>query len=356
MKDQIVKQLYDYAVGYKMTEFSELFSEYQNWQGEARPETNLLCAQLMLMTADSGFAAQLEQAKTLSGKPIYPCLYHTWQLEDANAFILFDKEPDSLMQFLKGIRQAVGLMQNWYGDAGAGMCDQITSEILYFTGRTDEAAELAVRQCQRAGEDRSAYLLAGYVLLRSYMALGESALAQEVLMDIISATHENDKENFSNRMYRNIRSWVNLTTGWSGDMPRYYYTPDNIVLPVLEDRTSEILKGIDKLGPTEEPFLEYARTNNRDVCTMRQLYMDIFYAVYHFRVKQRRETRQYFTRAYLAARPNDLIMPFVEYGNQIIPLLEHMSENENGYDQDWLNKVITCAEKYEKGLVCFRTM
>ncbi|MDL2236294.1 hypothetical protein LJC56_00455 [Christensenellaceae bacterium OttesenSCG-928-K19] len=352
MDNDKARLLHQYALEYRLSEFHTLFGEYTAGQ-EAQNllDAYLLQAQLKLFTADETIYDDLKQAEEIGGKARFPCLCLGWLPQDPNTFVVFNKDPGSLKRFLNVLPDSAALLRQWYGEPGYGMACQIRSEILYFTGNFEEAVLLAKEQYLRT-EDCVSMLIAGYILYRCYLAMDKSEDAKETLLRIIRLVKENPDHPTCKKVYKTIRSWSNLTTGWSGDTPRYHHTPDGYVLPVLEDRAAEILKGISRLGPTEEPFVEYAALNYKEIYTARLLYVDIFHAVYQFRAGKKAQAEKHFTKAYHVAEATGIVMPFVEYGEQIIPLIESLAGKK--YATGWMEQIIDLARRYEESLEHFR--
>lgn len=353
-KDMIIQQLYEYALEYKLTDFHQLYHEKVLQDGDNMAEAHLLCAQLKIMTADESFQDELSKAEGAKIQLKHPCLYLKWQPKDPNGLIIYRKKEGNLQCFLDALDKREKRLERWYGNAGLDMCRQIKSEILYFMGRVREAAEIAEDLFEGTKGNCAKYITAGYALIRCYLALDEIDMAQETMLGIIRAVNTSAESDTGRIAYRAIRRWVNITTGWGGDMPRYHHTPDNVVLPVLEDRISEIINGIDQLGPTEQPFADFSQLEYDDSKTVRDLYMDIFRCVHAFRMRELSYSDPKFEEAYSASRPNNLIMPFVEYGKQIVPLLNYIIESKNKYDREWIENIIVLAERYEESINSYR--
>lgn len=327
-------------------------------QGEDLGEVLLSRAQLKLMTTDISLGDDLQRARELLPQGSrFSSFLDTFQPWDPNGFILFRPEENDLNRFVAALPSMTEAMRNLGGIRAAQFCRQIESEIRYFTGNFAEAAALAeplFRQAVRQ-DDAVCGIMAAYVLLRCHLAEGHVSDAEEVMMQMIRWAKENTCENVR-RMYTTIRSWTNLTTGWQGDTPRYHVTPDGAVFPALEDRMAAVQKGISELGPTEEPFAEYARLSHPAICTMRELFMRIFNAMIHYKYGDKQVSTSMFYSAYVTAKGSGLVMPFVEYGRQILPLLNFALErdHEKYYDREWMEHLADMAEQYEEGLQRYR--
>ncbi|QQO09952.1 hypothetical protein [Breznakiella homolactica] len=344
--------LYQYASGYNFTAFAELFAELVSAvPAEELADAYMMRGQIKLFAADESFQKDLDTAGDIRGEPRFPCLNIQWQPGGPNRFVVFSKAPEALQRFSRTLPRGYEKLTSWYGEAGGGMVRQMQSEILYFSGNFSDAAVLSQEQYERNREQGTDALMSLYVLFRCYLATGAFEKAKLCMAEMagIAEAHPDCIDS-----YEVIRDWVNLTTGWSGDTPRFHYVPNGESLPVLEDRLAAIRNGISRLGPSEEPFAEFARTSYPESYTMRQYYMDIFQSMHWLKVADHTQTEFYFLRAYHVAAASGLIMPFVEYGKQIIPLLQHIRSSGTDCPEDWISMILSLAEQYEKCLNVYR--
>lgn len=339
---------------YALTE--RLMSEVE---GPALGEVYLYRAQLKLFILDPTFAGDLEYAeRLLAGGSRIPSFLATFQPLDPNGFILFEPRAGSVADFISTMHASAAPIEKYCGDAGISMCSQLESEILYYTGKLEEGAQIAESRF-RYNLEQGLYsfaLMAGYTLLRCHFALGDAEGAMAAIQEVYVLARRPEQPNLQ-RMYATIRSWINLTTGWSGDTPRFNVTPSGKEFPVLDDRLDAIQEGIDQLGPTEAPFVDIARQVYPEGYTMRECYMDVFGAMADYRNGDKQGLLQKFQVVYQKAYGNRIIMPLVEYGRQIVPLVEYLIESEDGkgFDRKWLADIAQLAMDYERGLETFRS-
>jgi hypothetical protein len=123
--------------------------------------------------------------------------------------------------------------------------------------------------------------------------------------------------------------------------------------PALEDRREAVQKGIAELGPTEQPIYDFVKMTYPAICTHRELYMQIFYAMAHYSIGDYKQANEIFYQAYVWSRQNDIIMPFAECGKHVTLLLDGI-EQRGDVDQVWIKKVRSLANQYEVHLAKFR--
>lgn len=350
-----IRLAYDYAANYEFITLLKLLSEDKfHLDSNHSTDIYLILAQIQLFSSDINIMKNLNKADKQKSMPQYPCLRQAWQFKSPNRFIVFQTEEGALSRFLNYLPETANQLTHWYGESGCGMARQLESEIRYFRGEYGKAILLAQDQLTYSVESRADELMAYYVLFRCWLGLGETKKAQNAMFMMIERSSSQYSTEYSYEIYQSIRDWANLTTGWSGDTPRYHSTPDGYVLPVLEDRVAAILKGISQLSDSEKPFADFASISYKNYYAVRWLYMDIFYAINSFRAGQYNQAMENFQRAYQLACASDIIMPFVEYGNQILPLLCKILKIETRYSSAWINRVITLAEQYEDSINAYR--
>lgn len=326
--------------------------------GEELGEVYLHRAQLKLFTADATIAEDLQSAERLlpNGSGITSFL-DDFAPMDPNAFLMFGPEPGSIAAFLDAMRLGAPILRRLCGETGYQITRQIESEILYFSGRIREALSIAepLHAQLRADGKHLLSMMAAYVLVRCYLSMGKASKIERVMAEIIGTVKSKNSAECS-KMYQTIRSWMNLTTGWSGDTPRYHITPEGAVFPALEDRMAAMETGIAELGPTEAPFADYARIICPSVCTMRQLYAEIFNMMAQFRFGLRSTAEGIFHSISPKAQGNGMIMPFAEYGKQIVPLFENILKEGRHVEHsaEWVKSLMANACQYEENLSRYR--
>lgn len=347
-----VTKLYRKALSYDFSAFRQELDHLIQRNAENTADLYSMKAQIKLLTGDETALADLRRMDALEQKPRLPLLLSQWKPNSPNSFFVFHGAPGSVQSFLEILSPCGELLRAGYGDTGYGTVMQIKAEILYFMGMPEDAAQLSEKLFHRTESYDLYHVLTGYTLFRCYLAMGKIHAAESVILEIIRCAKKSDNSHCV-EMYHTIREWVNLTTGWSGDSPRYQQTTTGDLLPVLDDRITAIRKGISELSSTEEPFVNLARQTFGNSYAMRELYMDIFGAMEAFRNGDPEEAKSSFFKAYHIAEPNHLLMPFAEYGEQIKNLTEYMVKNHE-IDPAWARRVTEIAGQYEKNLSAYR--
>ena len=348
-----LESLFQYASAYKFDSFAESFREMRpRFSAQELLDACLMQVQIKLFAADETLLGDLEQVARMEGAPRFHCLKDRWLPDSPNRFVVFPKTPGALQDFMQLLPKAEEELKRRFGAPGAAMAHQIWGEILYFTGSFEESLHLA-REAdsldQRQGADA---VLSQYVQFRCNLALGLHEEAEQCMLEMIRTAKACPE---CVGPYEVIRDWANLTTGWSGDTPRFFEdAPRGEMLPVLEDRLEAIRKGISHLSPSEEPFAEFARRSDHEACTMRQYYMDIFHAIFWFQAGDFARAESLFSSVYRISLDSGLVMPFAEYGEQVVPLLRYIGGRGADYSQDWIAAILTLAERYEESLRVYR--
>lgn len=344
--------LFRYASQYRFEDFDTLFSALEKkLPKEELGEACLLRAQIKLLAADDSLSEDLNKADKLPVKSetLRPTL--SWQPDSPNRFVVFSRKQGGLKRFLDELPRAEAVLGRCCGNSAVSLIRQISSEIFYYSGQFDEAAARAQKQCA-ADRNPSDRMLAHYVLFRCYLATGDTAKAGQCMLDMIALSQTYPE---CAAPYRIVRSWANLTTGWSGDTLRFQDVSPGKPLPVLEDRLAAIRTGIFQLSDSEKPFADYAARNYESACTMRRHFMDIFNALYWFQAGDFQQMTANFVNAYEASSASGLLMPFAEYGKQIVPMLKYIETSDIRCSSLWIDRVRSFANRYEESVETYRT-
>ena len=351
--DNHIKTLFQYAAEYRFHEFDRLFSEMET---DSPPkeffEAYLLRAQMKLYTTDLTILDDLSRAGTADVKPQFPLLKSKWKGDSPNRFIVFPGAPGALKAFLDALPQIRERLTFWYGAQGHIAARQIEYEIYYFMGKTEKARVLAEEQY---ASETISHVDAIWALITQYrcnLALAETKKAEQNMFDIIrcSKAHPECVE-----IYKTFRSWVNLTTSWNGDSLRFYEDEAGQKQPIFKDRLEGIKMGIARTTSSETPFVEYAERSYEGALMLRQVYMVVFHAMYWISMNDCKQGEAYFIKAYEIVRASDIVMPFVESGEQVMPLLKYVKDKVIPCPPDWLEDMTARVIHYEECLRLYRS-
>ncbi|ULQ60977.1 tetratricopeptide repeat protein [Brucepastera parasyntrophica] len=351
-KSKDLEVLYHYAAERRFKAFNELWAKAVSGGPDNEfPDAYLMRAQIKLFAADETFLEDLETAGRIHAKSRFPCLNSQWLSDSPNRFIVFSKKPDALQRFLQRLPEAKDKMEHWFGKPGGNMVRQIQSEIFYFTGRFTEAINLAEEQQIMDSGNHTDEILLQCVLFRCHLATGNTEKAEQNMLNMIRLSEAYPE---CRKSYQSIRTWANLTTGWSGDSPRFCNDFQGKTYPVLDDRQEAIRMGFDQITVLETPFIEYAEHSYDQPYTMRQYYMDIFHALYWFQTSDFQQTESHFLTVYNIAAASGLIMPLAEVGGHIIPLLQHIRDTSQVCSPELIGRILSLAEQYEENTEAYR--
>lgn len=351
--DKGMKRLYQHAASHRFDEFDALFSQLASaFPPDALREAYLMRAQIKLFTSDLTFQGDLDAAERGEGRPLFPCLDTQWRHDAPNRFVVFPSAPGALRTFLQSLPQAGERMGRWYGSKGRAAVRQIHGEIHYFLGETGAALALANEQYRTEGNTNTNAILTQYLRFRCNLALGQPGKAEQSMLDVIRLSKVYPECVAS---YQAFRGWASLTTSWNGDSPRFYHDASGKRQPVLEDRLEGIRMGVARITPLEGPFVAYARRSYEGAYTMRQYYMDLFHAMYWLPVGEHKQTETFFLRVYAVALASGVNFPFVECGEQILPLLQYIRESGLDCSADWLDEISANARQYEEKIYAYQT-
>lgn len=353
ISDSKLALLYGHAGAYRFEAFEALLAQaLPELSPSEQMEAYGMRAQIKLRAFDETMLCDLQKSAQLAKAPQFPCLLHCWQPDSANCFVVMNIAKGAVKRFLRILPRAGEYLDDLYGEMGRGMARQQESEILYFQGAFEEALALAQIQCGASKAMPVSAMMAQYVMFRCNLALGAVGEAEQCMLQIVSNARTSPE---THSVYGVIREWANLTTGWSGDTPRFRQEAGGRVRPVLQDRMEAIQGGISSLSPTEQPFADYAR-NAAETYTMRKFYMDVFDAIYWLQAGEGEQAEACFAAVYQIAVNTGIIAPFIEYGAQLLPLFQYVVEKApSRYDEAWISRVRCGAEAYEESLQRYRS-
>ena len=283
----------------------------------------------------------------------FPLLSAVWRADTSNRFIIFPKAQGELQRFVRLLPEIREGLARWYGKQGHLPARQIQYEIQYFAGETEAALALAAEQFRAEPQSHTEAIFPLCMLFRCHLALGQPQKAEQCMMDIIRLSKAYPE---CVAVYQSLRGWANITTSWNGDSPRFYEDlTTGARLPVLEDRLEHIRDGSPQETSLEEPFVEYAERGYEDSYTLRRYYMNLFHAMYWLSVGDNSRAESYFLGLYETAVASGIVMPFIECGEQIAPLLRHMRDSGADCSPQWLERVLLGAGQYEEHLNAYRS-
>ena len=351
-----IEDLFEYAVRCEFEDFNALFKVMELELPEKKmAEAYLMRGQIKLITTDLTAVGDLKKGAELIERPHYPCLDSLWHADSANRFIVFPRGKGVLVSFLMLLPEAKEKMIRLYGEAGNALVRRIRYEIYYYIGAAGAVIDYVeshpnIMLSNNSNIDRM-YMLS--LCFRSYLSMGENEKAEQSMLGMIKMSQKYPE---CLQIYQEVRGWANVTTGWSGDTPRFYRDSNGHMQSVLNDRVEAVRRGIGKGRQLESCFVGFAQSAYENTYTIRQYYMDIFHAMYWLSVGDCRQAEYYFIRLYEIAEASGVIMPFVECGEQILPLLQYMRDSEVDCPSEWISKIISMASRYEESLNSYRTL
>lgn len=344
-----INLLFQYAHKYRFDEFDKLFLQAKDsFSSEELSEAYLMRAQIKLYMCDLSAFDDLN-AVSENKPPIFQALGTLWTGDAPNLFIVFPRSKGSIKEFLKKLPAAGEKLFRLFGDSGDIFVSQLQCEINYFLGNLKEALSLSKQRAAVNNKNNAYGMLSLILQYRCYLALGQPDKADECMLSIVrySKTYPECVD-----IYTPFRGWANLTTSWHGDSRRFFEDKSGALQPDLNDRVEHVTKlNAAQTRPMEAPFIQHAQRSYKDSYTLRQHYMDIFHAMYWLSIDDTEQAKMYFEKAYLMAEDTGIIMPFIECGEQLMPLIDFVRDNHGiEFSKKWLDYIVTKARDYERCL------
>lgn len=343
--------LFEAAQKMEFAAFDQLF---ESLRAQLAPqlfaEAYLMRAQIKLFTSDATLQQDIQRAQQDGAVPQFPFLCDRWKQDALNRFLVFPAKQGALHRFLQALPVAAQAFLQYYGQAGICTVRQLQSEVQYFLGNEKTALALSIQQPKSVHCPVSA-MQAIILQFRCHLALGRIQNAQACMFETIRYS-KCYPECVGN--YAAFREWANVTTGWSGDSPRFVKSNQGEKLPDLSDRLTSIKFGIGRDTPCEIPFVQHARQTLGNAYSLRSYYMHCFNAVYWHSTADYERMQHHLDIVCDALQTNGLVMPLVEMGEQILPLLRYVQQKAGAAVPDWLCSLRQRAAQYERHLAQYQ--
>jgi hypothetical protein len=318
-----------------------------------RGELYLTRAQLKMLSSDYTALDDLLLAqRLLPGETRVKSIYATMLRSESTGGVAIPLRQGLFKRFTDILDPAQKILAAYTGSCGENICNLVKGEILYFSGKFDEAVAVLLTALQyfRRQNQPIRIMQCDYHLLCCYLAQGKPEYASHVIFDLI---HWSKRGSAEQTLYKTIRLWLNITTGWSGDTPRYYVVPDGTVIPLLQDRADAVRQGIAEHSGRETFLLELSRRWGQPKISLRELYMMLYTALVAFNDSAASLPRLNLPEIFTISRDVGFVQHITEYGRQIVPLLKAASQH-NLFDRAYLSELILRANQYEKCICLFR--
>ena len=350
--DKRMEALYKHAANHRFEAFDRLFTELEaTISFEQFWEAYLMRAQIKLFAGDPFIIDDLVLVGSPDAQPQFPCLNTVWEADAPNRFIIYSKAPGLLQSFAQSLPRVHEIMTHLYGAQGGIMVRLMQFHLLYLRGEIQESFELTEDSFKSEDATPTDILMLLCARFRCYLALGATEDAEHCMMEVIRMSK---KYPSCIAPYLSFRGWANITTSWNGESPRFSEDAAGQQQPVFDDRLEDIRKGSARTTPLEAPFEDYAARHYDGAVTLREYYMEVFHAMYWLLVGNTRQAETCAQGLYEMATTTGMIMPLVECGEQIMPLLRHVKKKDIGISDAWLEKISAMAQQYEKMLEMYR--
>lgn len=358
-ENAIVANMQKYVKQCDYVEALEYFEEHRDEvSGEDLGELYLSLAQAKLFACDETVLDDLKAAKhllpegsrvTTIGTVLEPSSPHT--------FIVFNSEAGALNRYRVILRKAAPILKKLCGGMSGDIIWAYEAEMLYYTGYIQKALEIAEPLWAHTVKNNY-YMLAyyvGHVLIRCYISTADSEKMETTLSQLIR--YSKILSIPRNRiLYNYINDWINCTTGWMGEVPRFIASPNGIEQPMLDDRISMMNGVMAAYSKVEESYIQLAKHQMARAYSIKEVCSNLYEAVILYKLGRKNHAASLFYDMYSITQKNRIIMPFVEYGAQILPLMQYALSRKDGerFARRWSDKLHHMATKYEESLRVIR--
>ncbi|MDR2673003.1 MAG: LuxR C-terminal-related transcriptional regulator [Coriobacteriales bacterium] len=244
-----------------------------------------------------------------------------------------------------------------------GLENLTKAEYAYFRGRSNEAENLALRsitEAQGFGQtDIEARAL--YLLMRIYLQMGKYEC-------IVGALAQLDKL-ILDRSFPNLYLLYEIATSWLyasiGEVQRVEYWLKSDLWP---SRLNDHISGLDDFAKVRyylankdyQALLNFTEDRSQRFGITRfvlgQLGVHIIKAICHQRLGNHKEALEWLKQSYQIAKPNKLVMLFIEFGNNMRSLASLALKTPNfGVPTEWLETIRCRSTTYAKHVAYVRS-
>ena len=263
-------------------------------------------------------------------------------------------QPGALPKSLDSFVEATPYIVQLFHGAGKGLDDLARCEAHFITGELAQA-EKAAYQAIYAAEQEQQLDIAGnalFMLLRIYNANGDYMNTQEVLDRLVLFEENPNAKAFG--IGDIARGWFYAELGEVPKVAAWILDgTQSSQPPISMDR--ELLVRIRCLISIDKEFEALALLDYYEAIIQKKkalislLYIEICKAVAHKQLGDDPLALGCLETAYDMAKGNQLIMPFIEYGNHMRSLIERYRKTQKtGIPKDWLDAIYAKASTYAK--------
>ncbi|MDR1013519.1 MAG: LuxR C-terminal-related transcriptional regulator, partial [Coriobacteriales bacterium] len=269
-------------------------------------------------------------------------------------------EPEACIE---AVRQATACTAITFRGCMVGLDGLMSAEYAYFRGLSTEAENHALH-CIGDAQAYDQYEIVGralYLLLRIYLQTGK----YEQAMDVLSQFEELIRQpTFANRylLHDIATSWFFAMIGEVGQVENWLKSD------LWSSGLNQLIGGVEDFAKLRyylaikdyETLLAFAENRSTHFGIMRfyvgQVGLTVTKAIAHLRLGNRAEAFAHLKEAYDRARPCDLVMPFVEFGNNMRGLATAaLKDSAPGLPTAWLTTIRSKATTYAKRVAFVRS-
>lgn len=350
----LIDRCWGFCVNGEFDEFERLFEQARVDRGLAPRELAALYfirGGYKVHFCDVTLLQDFQEADRLLTEPLRLSTNYEYLGPDPMLLRRIRPHASSLYEYRVAVERSTKILGRIVDSPGIRMIGPIiTSEIYYMLGKVENAVALAT-PIFYAAETRRIYHMAAYsafVMLRCAVVQGN----QEWFMGIWNSLNQMFKPRPEyQELYGLVTGWVNAVTGYLGKTPRYTVLPNGLEIPNIDARTAYRMeqKRINQIGEMPDPV----PSGENPLIPLHDAETHLYHAMMMFKHCEPDEAVRHFRLAHAITRENRIYMPYVEYGEQIIPLLRHAMKC-GVISRPNMDKLIAMCEDYEKTLRLIR--
>lgn len=283
-------------------------------------------------------------------------------LGNNQAFFLANNQPGEMEKMIEAVFSTARYAESVTQGSGSGFACLYAAEAWYLTYELEKAEDYAIKALYTAfAKEQHDIVCNSYMLLAKIaLARGDYGNSVKQISKVINYVNAlNVTELFELRDC--IESWFNVITGDLDKLPNWVANYNNNSYPhyLADVGRSSLVYGIYLMAKGN-----YHDANNllskmdgrfsQPVYWSLCLISCLMKAVCFFKTDDNENTVKYFAQAYEMAYNNKIIMPFIEFGSVMHPILD-LAKNYPGYnfDEAWIDLIYQKIISYEMNFIKF---
>jgi len=254
-----------------------------------------------------------------------------------------------LQRCISSIQEGVPYVNKVLHGAAYGLELLAEGEAQLLIGQMESARMLAYRALYKAEEKQVFDIIDNALFLLLRIGLIKSDIKE--IEDVIERLRQSKaRQGIANSgMYDYVMGWYyvkvgrfNEIAGWIINSPEEQYSPIGVDQELL--LKVRYMIGMQRFYEALAILERLERTYKQRNTYISMIYMELFRAIIYYQIDEKEEAVNSIKKTYDLTKENSLIIPFIQYGHKIRPILTYIKrKGESEIPREWVDKFIKKA-------------